>query len=136
MEIKKALIEGNDNKIVRIHESEEFKFQDQKTASDDEDTVSIISGDAFDAEIKHHIENFDKKAHEALLESKNIVEDYNAYVQLKIDQVINSKKSSNVVIFENIRNTLDGALQMFVHKDENEELKKWVTLYSHKEKYV
>lgn len=124
MEIKKSLIEDNDSKIIRIHESEEFKFQDQKTIDDEDMSMSVLSGDIFDSEIKHHIENFDKKVYEALLESENIVEDYNNFVQLKIDQVINSKKSSNVVIFENIRNTIDGALQMFVIKDEDEEMKK------------
>jgi hypothetical protein len=122
MDIKKALIEGIDDKIVRIHEAEEFKFQDQKVIEDpDGDNASILSGDMFDSEIKHHIENFDKSIYEAMLESKDIVAEYNAYIELKLKDVLN-KKTKNVVIFEGMLNMIEGLLEAFKDPEINKEM--------------
>lgn len=48
----------------------------------------ILSGDAIDIEIKNTLETFDVEKHKLLLESKNIVEDYNNFVQLHFDKNI------------------------------------------------
>ena len=87
-----------------INESEEYNYN-QKTTDiiKDEigDDISIISGDIFDSEITHHIENFEKSQYEAMLESENIVRDYNNFIQLKIENLIKTKRTNNnVAIFD------------------------------------
>ena len=109
MELKDHYLIGDDSKIVKINEScinesEEYNYN-QKTTDiiKDEigDDVSIISGDIFDSEITHHIENFEKSQYEAMLESENIVRDYNNFIQLKIENLIKTKRTNNnVAIFD------------------------------------
>lgn len=53
--------------------------------------ISIVSGDMFDAEMKHRLENFDKEQTKAILESKDIVQAYNDFVQLKIDNILKAE---------------------------------------------
>lgn len=53
--------------------------------------ISIVSGDMFDAEMKHRLENFDKEQTKAILESKDIVQAYNDFVQLKIDNILHAE---------------------------------------------
>lgn len=51
--------------------------------------ISIVSGDMMDAEMKHRLEQFDKEQVKAILESKNIVQAYNDFLDLKINKVVN-----------------------------------------------
>lgn len=55
--------------------------------------VSIVSGDLIDAEMQHKLELFDNKQAQIILESENIVQAYNDFVQLKIDSLISLSKN-------------------------------------------
>lgn len=55
------------------------------------DEISIVSGDMMDAEMKHRLENFDKKQAEAILKSKDIVQAYNDFVELKVKDILNAE---------------------------------------------
>ena len=109
MELKDHYLTGDDSKIVKINEScinesEEYNYNQKTTdiiKNEIGDDVSIISGDIFDSEITHHIENFEKSQYEAMLESENIVRDYNNFIQLKIENLIKTKRTNNnVAIFD------------------------------------
>lgn len=129
MELKEQCLNGVDKPIVKINEScinesEEYNFYNQKTTDifKDEigDSVSIISGDIFDSEITHHIENFEKSQYEAMLESENIVRDYNNFIQLKIENLTKTKRNNNnVAIFDTFLTFYNSSIEEY-NKQKND----------------
>ena len=59
------------------------------------DTAEILSGDAIDVEVKNTLETFDAKKNKLLLESANIVEDYNAFIQCHFKKNMTSRSGEN-----------------------------------------
>ena len=57
--------------------------------------VEIISGDAIDVEVKNTLETFDTKKHKLLLESANIVKDYNDFVQYNFEKNVTGRSGEN-----------------------------------------
>lgn len=57
--------------------------------------AEILSGDAIDVEVKNTLETFDSKKHKLLLESANIVKDYNDFVQCHFEKNITGRSGEN-----------------------------------------
>lgn len=49
--------------------------------------VGIVSGDMLDADMQHKLEDFDKEQTQAILESQDIVKAYNAFIDLRVDEL-------------------------------------------------
>ena len=49
--------------------------------------IAILSGDMFDSEMKHRLETFDKEQAKLILESEDIVDAYNDFIDLKLDKI-------------------------------------------------
>ena len=63
------------------------------TRSNGDEVSEILSGDAIDVELKNTIETFDIEKNKLLLESDNIVEDYNAFVNCNFRKNVLRKRA-------------------------------------------
>ena len=63
--------------------------------------LEIISGDAVDVELKNTLETFDVKKHKLLLESSNIVDDYNNFIACNFKKNVARDNSAGTPSYSN-----------------------------------